>query len=294
MTRKMIGLFAVHSLSVLALPAYSALQVVDELNLAMDTNALVNVESGDTLCIDRITGSRGTITKTGLGILRIKLNRNKNARFLVQEGRICFDRQMPAVCAKAAFHVDSSRMDTLVTEEVNGTNFVVRWNDVRGNGMFATNCLYEQTWRHDARNRRAFISDVKQNGLPVIDFGPMLFKAYTNELGQAKGYGAAMSWSKAVENIYEVYEVISDTPDVATIAVENPQFYDKDGIVDDYIPYLLKHLKLFCQEICFVSNGDILSGKDKIITSWLSSFNITLSLTFTPDQSSSWYVSFSS
>ena len=41
-------------------------------------------------------------------------------------------------------------------------------------------------------------------------------------------------------------------------------FYDKDGIVDDYIPYLLKHLKLFCQEICFVSNGNILSGKDKI------------------------------
>jgi hypothetical protein len=201
--------------------------VMEVLTLEKDTNAVVHVESGDTLNIDKIAGRRGTITKTGGGTLRVKLNRNRNVSFDVQEGKIFFDRQMPSICAQAAFHVDASRADTLVLEEENGTNFVVRWNDVRGNGLFATNCLYEKTWRHDPENRRAFISEVTQNGLPVVDFGTMLFPAYTNAAGQAKGYGATMIWSKPCTAAREVYEVISDTPDVATVAVENPQFYDK-------------------------------------------------------------------
>ena len=195
--------------------------VLDVLTLEADTNALVNVESGDVLTIEKINGSRGTVTKTGGGALRIKLNRNRNARFDVKEGTLYFDREVPAVCGKAAFHVDPSRAETLEIETVNGTNFVVRWNDVRGNGMFATNALYSETWRHDPQNRRAFISEVAQNGLPVVDFGSLLLPAYTNELGQAKGYGAAMAWSETLTNVREVYEVISDTPDVATIAGDN-------------------------------------------------------------------------
>lgn len=31
-------------------------------------------------------------------------------------------------------------------------------------------------------------------------------------------------------------------------------FYDKDGVVDDYVPYYLKHLKPLCQELCVVAN----------------------------------------
>ena len=196
--------------------------VLDVLTLETDTNALINVESGDVLTIEKINGSRGTVTKTGGGALRIKLNRNRNARFDIKEGTLYFDREVPAVCGKAAFHVDPSRTETLEIETVNGTNFVVRWNDVRGNGMFATNVLYSKTWRHEPQNRRAFISEVTQNGLPVIDFGSLLVKAHTNSLGQAKGYGAAMAWSENLTNVREVYEVISDTPDVATIAGDNP------------------------------------------------------------------------
>ena len=42
-------------------------------------------------------------------------------------------------------------------------------------------------------------------------------------------------------------------------------FYDKDGIVDDYIPYLLRRLHPFCSEICVVVNGHINEeGKKKI------------------------------
>ena len=42
-------------------------------------------------------------------------------------------------------------------------------------------------------------------------------------------------------------------------------FYDKDGIVDDYVPYLLKSFKEFFSEICVVVNGKINeAGKGKI------------------------------
>lgn len=34
-------------------------------------------------------------------------------------------------------------------------------------------------------------------------------------------------------------------------------FYDKDGIVDDYILYFLKSFRKYCQEICVVVNGNI-------------------------------------
>lgn len=34
-------------------------------------------------------------------------------------------------------------------------------------------------------------------------------------------------------------------------------FYDQKGIVDDYIPFLLKRLKPFCQELCVVVNGNL-------------------------------------
>lgn len=32
-------------------------------------------------------------------------------------------------------------------------------------------------------------------------------------------------------------------------------FYDKDGIVDDYVPYYLEHLQKYCSEMCVVVNG---------------------------------------
>ncbi len=34
-------------------------------------------------------------------------------------------------------------------------------------------------------------------------------------------------------------------------------FYDKDGIVDDYVPYFLEKFQPFCEEICTVVNGTI-------------------------------------
>ena len=34
-------------------------------------------------------------------------------------------------------------------------------------------------------------------------------------------------------------------------------FWDKDGIVDDYIPHMLKSFRPFATELCVVVNGEI-------------------------------------
>ena len=41
--------------------------------------------------------------------------------------------------------------------------------------------------------------------------------------------------------------------------------YDKDGIVDDYIPYFLKSFKPFCEEICVVVNGLLTNDSKKVL-----------------------------
>ena len=208
-------------------PAGAAVSEIVELSLATDTNAVVDVAAGDRTIVSKISGNRGTVTKTGEGTLEVRLMRNTKVRFDVQGGKVYFARERPRICEDAFFHVDASQADTLELEEVNGTNFVVRWHDVRGNGNYATNSPWTTTWRPAPANRRAFISSVTQNGLPVVDFGSMLFSGLTNEVGEIQGYGATMTWKTACPAAREVYEVISDTPDVATVAVTYPRFNDK-------------------------------------------------------------------
>lgn len=41
--------------------------------------------------------------------------------------------------------------------------------------------------------------------------------------------------------------------------------YDKDGIVDDYIPYFLKHFKPFCNELCVVVNGYLTPKSEQLL-----------------------------
>lgn len=42
-------------------------------------------------------------------------------------------------------------------------------------------------------------------------------------------------------------------------------FYDKEGIVDDYIPFFLKAARGVCQDICFVVNGELSAeGRRKV------------------------------
>lgn len=42
-------------------------------------------------------------------------------------------------------------------------------------------------------------------------------------------------------------------------------FWDKDGVVDDYVPYFLEKLKPFCDELCVVVNGTVNNKSHRIL-----------------------------
>ena len=198
-----------------ALQGVCATTTVEELSL--DADRTVDVAAGATQNVVRLTGGAYTLTKTGLGTLNIYWTSNESARVVVEAGTLTL-RPYPrpdAVFAKAHFHVDASDPATMVTECVNGTNFVVRWNDADGRTCYATNCPSKKIGRTNPQDRRAFLRSRFQNGLPVVDFGSLASKAYTNAQGVALGYGAAMEWSEPMTKTFrEGFSVFSDTEDV--------------------------------------------------------------------------------
>lgn len=199
----------------MAVTAFCETVTVEDLHLVAD--ATINVAVGSTQNVVRLTGGAYTLTKTGGGTLNIYWTSNENARVVVDEGVVALPRyaRPTAVFAKAHFHVDASDPSTMVTECVNGTNFVVRWNDADGHTCYATNCPSTRIGRRNPQNRRAFLRIRFQNGLPVVDFGSLASKAYTNAQGVALGYGAAMEWSEPmVKTFREGFTVFSDTEDV--------------------------------------------------------------------------------
>ena len=110
-------------------PLSAAETYLGELSLLTDTNAVLNVASGDVAVLGNISGNRGTVTKTGGGLLRICEVENDKLRLVVNEGKVLFDLPRPSTLEKAFFHVDSSRTDTLVTEEENGTVYEFETED---------------------------------------------------------------------------------------------------------------------------------------------------------------------
>lgn len=186
-------------------------------NLTMTANTTVDVPAGTTNVIDTLAGAY-TLTKTGGGVLEIRYSRSANAKVVVSEGLVRFANPRPDdIFAKAYFHVDASDLSSMTIETVNGTNFVTRWNDTDGRtNRWATHCTTVWNCRTNPENRKPFLRMNFQNGLPVMDFGSLLTKYNTNEVGQALGYGAAMKFDSTTPYIKEGFTVASDTEDYYT------------------------------------------------------------------------------
>ncbi len=183
-------------------------------NLVMTAATTVDVPAGRTNVIEKLSGAY-TLTKTGGGALEIRYVKTASASVVVSEGLVRFANPRPdEIFAKAYFHVDASDLSTMTIETVNGTNFVTRWNDVDGRTeRYATHCTTVWGPRTNPENRKPFLRENFQNGLPVMDFGSLLTEFNTNELGQALGYGAAMTFDQTSPYIKEGFTVASDTED---------------------------------------------------------------------------------
>lgn len=183
-------------------------------NLTMTADTTVEVPAGTTNVIDTLGGAY-TLTKIGGGTLEIRYSKSESAKVVVSEGLVRFANPRPdELFARAYFHVDASDLSSMTIETVNGTNFVTRWNDTDGRtARYATHCTTVWNCRKNPENRKPFLRMNFQNGLPVMDFGSLLTKYNTNEVGQALGYGAAMKFDRATPYIKEGFNVYSDTPD---------------------------------------------------------------------------------
>ena len=186
-----------------------------ELVLTEDTE--VTVEEGQALVYESLGGTAAfTLTKKGAGLLEIRRVTNAKAKVVIAEGEVRFANPRPDdVFAKAYFHVDATDTSSMTIETVNGTNFVTRWNDADGRAQYASHCTTVWNCRTDPDTRKPYLTENGQNGLPVMDFGSLLTKYNTNELGQALGYGAAMKFNQTTPEIYDAFTVAADSDDVA-------------------------------------------------------------------------------
>ena len=192
-------------------------------SLVVDADAEITVEAGVTNSYVFLAGSKSaTLTKKGAGVLEFLGVQNKKAKIVVEEGEVAF-RKPPRpdeVFANAYLHLDASDASTLVTETVNGTNFVIRWNDADGRAICATNSLEKRTWRPNPENRRAFLSyDKTDVGLPVVDLGEPTLKENLDEDGVAIGYGAALLFAFTKSSVCaEFFTVTQDHESLKSLA----------------------------------------------------------------------------
>lgn len=101
-------------------------------------------------------------------------------------------------------HLDASQSDTLTLTAVNGTNMVSKWKDANGRQHYA------QPSPTGASNP-PFLSSVKLNGLPVVDFGEYWCGSACTAEGR---WGGVLYWDSTCLGVRDVFTVAMDTEDL--------------------------------------------------------------------------------
>ena len=176
--------------------------VVEELNLA--SNMAYTVISTATLTIKNVTGGAFRFTAQGYGtVVFEKIDNTEMELNVLSTAHVKFRAvERPAACDNAFFHVDASDETTMSFSSFNGTNFVTRWNDVRGDGR-----PYAEKNSNANCKGYPFTVNGYLNGRPVVDFGTLW------QSGGLRGVGASQVWSEACARPVEVFAVIGDTED---------------------------------------------------------------------------------
>ena len=153
----------------------------------LDGDTTVDVPAGATYMFGVLKGAGGLLTKTGEGTLLIGVNKAVKTKFSVSKGSLSVPPlDIPScddILAQACFHVDASEASSLTLNTVNGTNFVTRWNDVRGEG-------YPYATKPTDVSSYPYIGADETTGKTVVDFGTTY-----NTSTRTDGYGAALVWN---------------------------------------------------------------------------------------------------
>lgn len=155
------------------IPGYadSVAGVPDLQELSVEEPSALDVAEGRTATVRKLS-TDAELVKKGAGTLAIGSG-SAVSQLSVQDGSVKVVRPTPTVssdcevAAGAAFHVDVTALDSIVTKRRDGTNFVARWYSSTG-GRFAENTTDGQMpWLNDDEG-------AKLNGHAVIDFGPFV------------------------------------------------------------------------------------------------------------------------
>lgn len=190
----------------------------------LTANTTVNVADGDVLEIGILSGNY-TLTKTGGGTLLVHAvaePASGGTSISLEEGMLSFTlADAPTAAMGSAFlHLDASKTNTMTLVSENGTNFVTRWNDASGGARYVSHDSASLAWR-DA-SHKPFLRTGFQNGLPVVDLGSYAHPRIVDGAGKGLGWGGALAWSERSDDIREVFLVVSDVDDLASIKTDYP------------------------------------------------------------------------
>ena len=176
--------------------------VIEELDL--DSDISYTVTSSATLTIRNVTGGAFTLSASGYGTFVFEnIDNKKMSLNVASQTHVKFrGGKRPKVCDGAFFHVDASDESSQTFLSFNGTNFVTRWNDVRGDGR-----PYAEKNRNIHCKGYPFSVNGRLNGRPVVDFGTIY------QSGGLQGAGASLVWSETCSRPMAVFAVIGDTED---------------------------------------------------------------------------------
>ena len=168
-------------------------------NLSVTAQSHITVDSGVTLSVVNYVGNDILLQLHGGGTVAIE-NLQGDMGFIEANDsvtlRFTAETDTHGLASGAFFHVDASVAASLVTENRNGTNFVVRWNDVRG-------AAYPYAYNGDQDTQPYLVDNGARSH---VDMGR--YQSFP-----ATGQGGYLDWSQRSTAIREVFLVLSDTED---------------------------------------------------------------------------------
>lgn len=144
--------------------------VVDVARLSvLPAGKYVGLAEGTKMAADTVEGE-GSVIKDGDGTLYVADCVTSETAFEIRGGSVCVRSVLPvaeSLPAGAVLHLDASNSETyLGTQTSGGNTYLTEWGDVRGSGSVKVTTPTATATSHPK------VVPAKQNGLPMVDFGP--------------------------------------------------------------------------------------------------------------------------
>ena len=208
------GIYSAADRSVCAIP-----------NLEFDGDATISIVDG-TNAVHMIEAN-GVFRKKGEGMLNVAHFGERISNVVVESGEMSLN---PLMSPAASLHVDAADEKAFTLQQENGTNLVMRWEDVNRNGqaLFAST---KKKYKYNSAkivNAPFLVADM-QNGLPMVDFGTM------SDSEHQQGWGAILDMVDPMNAVDGGNNAVSDECGaVQTFFVweDHPSVYDRPHMAD--------------------------------------------------------------